>query len=321
LVEPQLSRDAIHGACQLFSQSFRRPAKLRGDVGPRRPLAASLSHLPFLLRHAISEFLKQLRSNRQIAGSWTGRDCFEFVLTVGVDPAVIARLAVHLANFADELVPGHGHEEFNELLRLFKLILTQGGANEKAGQNRLANIDGVEIPAQARIAQPQSNLAADFRLIQANQLRRGLLIPGADALHKRKKRRFVHGSPDHRSGDYSFHCNTSIGSKADWCDSFLLGLPKRMVLLLSEPRTGYAVRSGRLLRARLLYFPRKTTVWRKCPRPGNLRRRGGPRLSLAKNPAKSSHPCPLLPKITICLLGIVPIPRWPGGGDESWQTP
>jgi hypothetical protein len=91
------------------------------------------------------------------------------------------------SEFADEFIPGHGHEEFNELLRLFQLILAEGGTDEKAGQNRLANINGVEAASEAPIAKPQSNLAADFRFVLPNQLCRRLLIASADAFDELKE--------------------------------------------------------------------------------------------------------------------------------------
>jgi hypothetical protein len=54
------------------------------------------------------------------------------------------------------------------MLGLIQVIFAGRRANEKTRQHRLTHIHGVERPIQPLVLDPQSNLAADYRLVAAD---------------------------------------------------------------------------------------------------------------------------------------------------------
>ena len=73
-----------------------------------------------------------------------------------LDPAKIApdgAVALHLVS---QLVPCHRREQLEQLLGRLQLVLPQGGADEEAGQHRLADVHRVEKPVQPGVHQPDA---------------------------------------------------------------------------------------------------------------------------------------------------------------------
>ena len=81
-----------------------------------------------------------------------------------------------------QAVPGHAHEQANELRGLVQVEIADGRPEEEADHDRLADVHRVEHPAQPRVAEPEqgADLQPDLRLVAPDQLLRGTLVTLAD---------------------------------------------------------------------------------------------------------------------------------------------
>src|SRR5262249_20444518 len=94
---------------------------------------------------------------------------------------MIASLAAVPPRFERDLVSRDRHEQPQHLSRVVEIILARGGADKKAGQDRLADVHRVKKAAESRVADPHPHFEPDHWLIPAHQLGRGLGITGPDA--------------------------------------------------------------------------------------------------------------------------------------------
>src|SRR5262249_22771916 len=102
------------------------------------------------------------------------------------------------AHLVDDLAPAHRHEELQELFGRVEVELSQGGADEEAGENRLADVHRVEQPLQVGRPQPDAGHAPDGGLVAAHQLRRRPVVAGPHALDEVPDARFVCHRPPRR---------------------------------------------------------------------------------------------------------------------------
>jgi hypothetical protein len=89
------------------------------------------------------------------------------------------------------LVPGHGHEQAEDLIGTLEIILPRGGADEEAGHHRLADIHRIEHADQAGVLELEPNLPAHQRLVAAHQLSGGPIVAGADPSNQLGNRSFI----------------------------------------------------------------------------------------------------------------------------------
>ena len=87
-----------------------------------------------------------------------------------------------------QLVPGHDHQQSQQLVGLLEVILARGRPHEEAGHHRLADVGPVESAVEPRIAQPHSHLAADDRLVALDQLTGRLVVAGANPADEIRER-------------------------------------------------------------------------------------------------------------------------------------
>ena len=106
-------------------------------------------------------------------------------LIARADAAVITALGVLLARLRGELVPGHGREQLEQLLRGLQLVLPRGHPDEEAGQDRLADVHRFKHAPEPRIGKPKSHGAADRRLVGPDQLRGRIGVAGTDSSDQR----------------------------------------------------------------------------------------------------------------------------------------
>ena len=93
-----------------------------------------------------------------------------------------------------QLVLGHAHQQSDKLGRFGEVVLAGGRADEKAGQNRLADVRGIQLPLTAR--DPSSEFAPPTELPtrRAHQLLGGLGIAAPDCAQElREVRSYGHG--------------------------------------------------------------------------------------------------------------------------------
>src|SRR5262249_53884128 len=87
-----------------------------------------------------------------------------------------------LARLVDDLVVGHDGQEAEELLRPVDLVLPQGGADEEAGEDGLADVGGVEQTAEAGVVELNADGAADGGLVATDEGHGRVLVSAADEL-------------------------------------------------------------------------------------------------------------------------------------------
>jgi hypothetical protein len=93
----------------------------------------------------------------------------------------VAALGAVAARLRGHFFPGHAQQQFQQVVGAVQLVLPCGGAEEEAGQDRLADVGGVEHAVEVRIVESPPHLDADDRLELPDQLDRGLGLTGPDA--------------------------------------------------------------------------------------------------------------------------------------------
>ena len=100
---------------------------------------------------------------------------------------MVALRRLLLAGVVDQLLAAHRRQEPEQLRRLLDLVLAERGADEEAGEDRLADVHRVEEASEPGIDEPDARLAADRRLVEPDQLPRRRLVPGPDAADEVRK--------------------------------------------------------------------------------------------------------------------------------------
>ena len=157
---------------------------------PRRSATVAL-----LRRQTAAQRLQQVAARGYLFGPRLGGG--HQIGRVG-QPAGLARVAplpVVEAGEPGQLVLGHAHQQGDQLRRVVEVILPGGGADEEAGQHRLADVHRIEAALQGRVGQAGAHGQADGRLVAAHQLlggrgrRRSGCVAGT-----RRRGRLGHGS-------------------------------------------------------------------------------------------------------------------------------
>jgi hypothetical protein len=105
------------------------------------------------------------------------------------------------------LVACHRHEQTQQVFATIQLDLPRGGTDEEVTEDRLADVDRIEDPAQTGIREANAHGATDLRFVAAHQLRRGGGLAGTQTLQQIGRNRVVGHAPStvvERSSGKSF---------------------------------------------------------------------------------------------------------------------
>ena len=133
----------------------------------------------------------------------------------GLDPAKIAPGSAVALHLVSQLVPCHRCEQLEQLLGRLQLVLPQGGADEEAGQHRLADVHRVEQPVQPGVHQPDARSPADRWLVPTHQLRCRLPVPGPNATEQHLEAFIPRARIPHRCRDLRFPTRSSRSAEPD----------------------------------------------------------------------------------------------------------
>ena len=100
------------------------------------------------------------------------------------------QLAV-LADLDGQLVAGHFDQQADQLARLGQVELAGRGADEEAGQDRLAHVHRIELAAEAGVGQADADGDPHGPLVPADEFGRRVRVPAADAGDPVGERRLV----------------------------------------------------------------------------------------------------------------------------------
>src|SRR5262249_12588191 len=83
-----------------------------------------------------------------------------------------------------ELGAGDAQQQLPKLGRVAQVVLTERGADEEAGQYRLADVLVVHHPVDRRVGESNPGLAANHRSVALHQIGGSLLVSGTDPRQK-----------------------------------------------------------------------------------------------------------------------------------------
>lgn len=135
-----------------------------------------------------------------MAGAWVVVSDLEILDWFGGQAGHVAPFGALAAHLLGGLVARHGGQQLNEVAWSFQIKASFGGTREKAGQHRLANVNGIAHTPYAAIIQLQPHGPANVRFIVAHQFLGGLLFPRAHAANQVLKIVVGHGEAQGKDG-------------------------------------------------------------------------------------------------------------------------
>jgi hypothetical protein len=125
-----------------------------------------------------------LRAGDQPARAGRRRSVLEILRIASLDPAIVAPIGAVPPLLLGQFMPGHDHQQPEQLVGLVQFVLPRGHPHEEAGHYRLADIRPVEPAVEPRVAEAHPHLATDHRLVALDQLTGGLVVAGANPAHE-----------------------------------------------------------------------------------------------------------------------------------------
>lgn len=187
-MQPQPHDRAARCPAEPFPQYLGIRPELASQLGPPESIQAVMRQAAFVRR----QFLEDQPDDFPVGDVFDQRrpGCREVDAGAkrnlpGVLPAATAGILPSHA--VADFIPGHLRQQRGQLRRKTQFIPTGEKTDEEPPQDRLADVDAVEILSQPRVRQAETNVPPQLRLIAVDKVRRRMLVSRPSTVKQRSK--------------------------------------------------------------------------------------------------------------------------------------
>jgi hypothetical protein len=216
-IQSNFSGDPINGTAKANANGIGRFAASRANMSPALAAGPGIGDLALISRHAAAEVRDQLSGRHLAAWVCVGGG---LIRSEKPDAPVVAAKGAFRANVIGELLVAHGDQEPEQVCGAVEIVLSQGGADKEAGEDRLGDVGGIKNASQTGIGEADAGGPLDGRLVLFHQLPGGFFVPVANPADQFLEGAFVHRLA-HRTGKkstnaYEFYTHGPGGIAGKW---------------------------------------------------------------------------------------------------------